>query len=225
MDTESCSLFFFPHLVFHFQGWPTWQAVTAPGSAWSLPPGNGNSQWRAIGGCLWAALSADWSLLSDRAPRRNQVSQMSSSAFLLLPHFSLCVPSPVWGRGEGRELTPGSKCTVWLPAQISLWKWAERTNPLSKRMWESIAFKAWNDTWGQRQLLAMHPIFTGIFVPYYIHVWGSCTGALLAPHQRAQCNQSSWFFCPMGLGYHLNHLFVSKFILQIKTTHCHTRKF
>lgn len=29
----------------------------------------------------------------------------------------------------------------------------------------------------------------------------------------------------MGLGYHLHHLFVSKFILQVKTTHYHTRKF
>ena len=28
-------------------------------------------------------------------------------------------------------------------------------------------------------------------------------GLLLAPCQRAWCNQSSWLICPMGLDYHL----------------------
>lgn len=57
MHTVSSSFFF--HLVFHFQGCPTCQPVTASSSAGSLPPGDGNSLWRAIGGCLRAALSAD----------------------------------------------------------------------------------------------------------------------------------------------------------------------
>lgn len=57
MHTASSSFFF--HLVFHFQGCPTCQPVTASSSAGSLPPGDGNSVWRAIGGCLRAALSAD----------------------------------------------------------------------------------------------------------------------------------------------------------------------
>lgn len=56
----------------------------------------------------------------------------------------------------------------------------------------------------------MLPLYTVIFVPYYIHVQGSCTGALLAPRQRARCNQSSWVFCPVGLGYHLHNHFVSE---------------
>lgn len=49
MDAASSSSFF--HLVFHFQGCRTCPPVTASSSAWSLPPGDGNSLWRAIGRC------------------------------------------------------------------------------------------------------------------------------------------------------------------------------
>lgn len=50
MDTVSGSCFFQP--VFHFQSCPTCQPATASGRAGCLPPGDANSQWRAVGGCL-----------------------------------------------------------------------------------------------------------------------------------------------------------------------------